>query len=190
MIEVKLGFLRRARIWLNDLPNFSFEVARISQRAINVTNAIRPFSQSLMLELYIPAGPRVLYGLLGLQFSQEELSDQLIIKIADSSTMLEGQLSSTQTSLQVSCLLAANTDHLCIGLPEEFVNAIMEEAIASAKLHKLGTGILYFGQAAYGLVGSSPYMFRKLTEALVSLLVHPNLILAEPELTALLSKIV
>ena len=114
-----------------------------------------------MAEFRIRTGPRDIFGLLGAEFVPSD-ADTLEVEI----------LCSEDTTAPFEGSLSDGVDRACLGLPEEYANAIVSAITTQpgdAAL-KLGSGRLRFDCAAHGEVGSSQFGFSRLTGILLELL--------------------
>lgn len=145
----------RARIWpqINDL---AFPVAgelrtRIASRAI--IDAV--WSEHLILEVYVPRGARVEYGLLGLLLEKDRDGVEVVVPY------------SAGISASLAGSLASGLDDVRVGLPEEYAGAVLAALLAS---EALPNGLIRVCAAAHGAVGSSPKFFARLTAAALVLM--------------------
>lgn len=149
----------KARIWLEDWPDWQYKVAKVAERRHEAHDRAMSTKLHAALELFIPVGGRIHYGALGADYIHEQ-EEQLVIQV----------LTSTEEGEQVSDSLAGKLDVVRSGLPQEFAQAILENAMIVNENQLLGKGTLRFCCAAYGQVGSSSWIFGVLTRIVVKLL--------------------
>jgi hypothetical protein len=160
MIELQLAHHRKARVWLNDLPDARTTFPEVSEHSAEAAKALIEEARRAAIEIIIPRGPRALYGLLGAGLNPNQ-SNALIIRI----------LTSRNVGPLFPDSLALSSDEARVGLPDEFSKAVLEGATNQiVKIGGLGSGELEFGHAAHGLVGSAPIIFNWLAASLVQLL--------------------
>jgi hypothetical protein len=126
--------------------------------------ACKSETRQAALEIFIPVGPRVCYGLLGAKFIPNP-SGKLSVEVRVS----------TENESIFSSSMAAQVDTVKIGLPEEYSQSVMEGIVNSltndAKLiETLGSGVIAIEQAAYGEISSSKKMFRNIAATVIQLL--------------------
>src|SRR6185312_7521099 len=175
MFELQLTQQRKARIWLNELPDARTKFPVIGERSMDSGKRVIAGVRRAALEVLIPRGPRALYGLLGAELKPNR-SDELIVRV----------LTSCDDSTPFSNSMALSSDEARVGLPEEYSNAVIEGATSQIiKIGGLGPGELEFGCAVHGLVGSAPIVFKWLASCLVQLLWKAESI-SQQELTEIL----
>jgi hypothetical protein len=158
MIELYWGFTK-ARVWLDELPNWTYEVVQTVERHQEVINSGSVERQSAAVELFLPRGGRVLYGGLGAVFTPED-THQLVAQV----------LVSIDDGKQYEETLAHRVDDVHIGLPQEYVEGVFEGVLQSDETQELDAGTLRFGCAVHGQVGSSRWIFQRLSRMVVKLL--------------------
>lgn len=164
MNRIILSKGRVARIWLDDAPmhsNFnSLVIAGANQKK---RNAAHLRCQKVKVELLLPLGGRFLYGLLGCELSLYDQTRQRI----------ELQIQNGKSILTNS--LAQSIDIVHSGLPEEFENSVLDEAGAClSKLDVESEFSVSFYDAAYGEIGSSISIFRRLCRIAISVIIMLN----------------
>lgn len=127
-------------------------------------------SKCLVVELWIPRGPRAEYALLGASLDHDN------------------------TNVRVSCpedagrweaSLAEGFDDVRIGLPTEYRESVSREARLSIGGAVARVGIV-FDRAAHGAVGSSPALFGRLAAAIVGVLPRREDFATEPPMREIL----
>lgn len=149
-----------ARIWFEPKNNFLFNRYSTSETYYFECNQCQLFDdRTLILEMNINAGPRYIYGLLGVKYHYVD-SQKLIAKI---------NLTNKNIVSVDDTLIKMETAYL--GLPEEYALAIQSGLNRAYKENKLLlNGTLEFCYAAYGLAYSNMRIFRKLSYLLINLL--------------------
>ena len=159
MIRLNWKF-NEAHVWLDDLPDWQYEATKVAERRQEAQNMKTSARRYAALELFLPIGGRIHYGALGAEFVPEQ-QEQLVIQV----------LISTSEGEPVSASLAEKVDVVRAGLPQEFAQAILENAMMVDENQLLGTGTLRFCRAVHGRDGSSPWIFGVLTRVIVKLLI-------------------
>lgn len=164
MQTIDLGFHSQARVWLKDSLPFIYPALDIISQDIQTGLACKSETRQAALEIFIPVGPRVCYGLLGAKFIPNP-SGKLSVEVRVS----------TENESIFSSSMAAQVDTVKIGLPEEYSQSVMEGIVNSltndAKLiETLGSGVIAIEQAAYGEISSSKKMFRNIAATVIQLL--------------------
>jgi len=164
--QFDIGRHGRARFWVGTCPGAVFpSTESVQSEAEPADVALK--SQQVALEIKLPKDPRVMYGLLGGRFETDPSATAVRIVVPYSSTPFgDGRAFVTP--------LASPPETPLIGLPKELADAVLE-GVADARQRgaRLGSGELRFDCAVYGPVGSSPSLFRQLSEA-VTLLIARN----------------
>lgn len=157
MIEVGLGRLGRARLW--DGPEVpAFDGARVAARVLPAGAAVSRPSRSLAVEVVIPRGAVVAYGMLGAAFSSDGAA-------ALETTVLAG------VGAEFSGSLAIAPETALLGVPGEYAEGIISGFLRGAeKVEPLPGGSLVFDRGAHDLVGSSPIVFTSLAACVTRLL--------------------
>lgn len=150
-----------ARVWLDEAP-YSGGVVLDQSVDLRVRNrTVRCSPEVVAMEILVAAGPIAPYGLLGVEARDcDSGSDVLRLHFP----------ASTGGAFPDS--LGVGMDRVTIGLPEEFQSAVFD-AVATRASTLDGGRELSFSWAATGDYGSSPNLFRLLTNALLDVLETP-----------------
>lgn len=164
MQTIDLGFHSQARVWLKDsLPIIIYPALNIITQDIQTGLTCKSGTRQAALEIFIPVGPRVCYGLLGAKFIPND-SGRLSVEVRVS----------TENESIFSSSMAATVDTVKIGLPEEYSQSVIEGIVNSLTNPKmieiLGSGVIGIEQAAHGELSSSKKMFRNIAATLTRLL--------------------
>jgi hypothetical protein len=155
MIEIQLSKYRKARIWINEFPNACFDSAiKLEKTYPNNNIDIQNLANgSFTVEVNIPVGARIIYGLLGAEFYPDSLN----------SFSLE-IYSSDSTKVSFDNSIYQGTDNLFVGLPLIYSNAVKRGFLQYFKDTDKAkpNGKLVFKCAAHSEVGSSEDIFEKL----------------------------
>ncbi|MBI4510126.1 MAG: hypothetical protein HY698_10870 [Deltaproteobacteria bacterium] len=154
MRSIPLGRFGKARLYVHERPDAAYNVIRVDERITSVQQS-RMLALEVALEVYIPRGALVEYGLLGMRFVPEERQD-LVVQVCVGEPC--------DRAYQES--LARLVDDVRVGLPDEYATSVTS-AICALAPTTLGPGLLLVDRAAHGLIGSSPALFEKLAQALV-----------------------
>jgi hypothetical protein len=149
MIEVRLGAFARGRLWEPmELPAASGWP--VADHVVKADAGAAAEGKSLAVEVAIPRGPVVSYGLLGGTYGR--VPDELLRM-----SVLGGGQGEFDGSL------AGPPEMVLFGLPSEYVEGISSGFLAGVdRLPVTPGGSLTFDRAAYGRIGSSPLLFREL----------------------------
>ncbi len=177
MIELH-WMLSKARIWLGELPDWNYEEDILIQRVQGIAKMNVSDVQYAAVELYLPRGGRALYGGLGATF--EPKSDGLFcVQVVPS---LENGV------LYAEALASSRMDSVHKGLPNQYVEGIFA-GVAQADGHQcLGSGILRFAWATHGEIGSSLWIFQKLSRIIVRLMCLEKENISQETLLALIQE--
>ena len=165
----------RARIWLNELPCWEYPATRVAERRLRASRLRDDTSTCLAVEMAVHTGPMLQYGALGATFLPER-RDDLLVRV----------LVSAEPGQRFPVPLAGPSETARIGLPEEYIQSLLEDIAQFEELSALGTGVLSFERALYGEVGSSKRFFQRISHAVVCLLCLKQATLSDQEYVALL----
>lgn len=154
---------RKVRIWLDDLPPWEYQIAQMQERSIATKIRTSSRSRNVAVEIF-RFGDSAFYAALGATF-HSLASTSLVVKVCAS----EGQ------GLPIKGTLADQADTVSLGLPQEYVPAILEGATSCPNTPDIGPGIVSFCRALHGEVGSAPAIFRSASEILIRLLSQTSL---------------
>ena len=163
-------------IWLDELPDWTYEVLNVNQRGLSTTKRHAMTVQRLAIEMIVP-GPRASYGALGAIFVPAN-SQQLCVKV--SVTNDQGDI--------VADSLARRIDTVRKGFPEEYVVGFLDGIMQYEPLQTLGGGTLSFCCALHGEIGSSIRFFQVIGRVIINLLHHQLSSLSDEELTEIIQK--
>lgn len=170
---------RKVRVWTNDSLPCEIQATQVVEHTFEAQPAVSSNVRHAAIELLQYAPGRPLYGLLGASFTPD-MSARLVIQIA---------VSTGEDEQVFDDSLAARVDEVRIGLPLEYVNGISAGLFETENLRALGAGVLYFGWAAHGAVGSSRAVFRRLSSDIVLLLTAEAAPDNETDMAALLQAV-
>jgi hypothetical protein len=150
---------RRANVWLDEAPPASFAASSTLTRVVKPKTVVGAFRTIAAVEINIPHGPTASYGLLGAEL------------VASTTDGLEAVVCVNAAGSEFTPSLALRRDEVRVGLPDEYARAVVVGIDEMAETIGLPTAAtLRFCWAAYGLVGSSPWVFKELTILIVRLL--------------------
>ncbi len=149
----------KARIWLDKLPPWYYEVSEVIERHLLALNKKVIPRGHAAVELSVHTGPRVHYGGLGATFVPAH-TGQLLIQVSTSAD--KGQL--------LSDSLVGKMDKVHIGLPTEYAAGVLKGVMNTDLTSSIGNGTLHFCCAVHGEIGSSPWMFQALSRIVIRLL--------------------
>jgi hypothetical protein len=159
MRVLELGKYRRARVWIGELPDASYPFIEV----LTHTVVARAESQSALklaaIEIFVPLGPRSMYGLLGGQFDPEtagHLSVDVRVSAANGRLLADS--------------LAMKGDEVRVGLPAEYAQAVLVGVdLAATEPNTVAPGRLSISCAAHGAIGSCEAIYKHLSTTLVKL---------------------
>jgi hypothetical protein len=115
------------------------------------------------LEISIPHGPITSYALLGAELTESEVQGLEVAVFVNSSGFPFAQT------------LAQRPEEARVGLPKEYADAVIAGVENVARLYGLPTGAaLQFRWGAHGLIGSSPWIFKKVSNLVAQLFTLPK----------------
>lgn len=150
----------KARVWLNELPDWPSQGSELSAERLPASPHADASSRSAAVE-YSLASCKGRYGALGARFVPDQ-TGFLVVQVPHSPTL--GPL--------VENSLSGGLDTVHQGLATEYVDGVREGILISGAAQGLGAGTLFCGWAAHGLIGSSHYDFAILACSLIQLLVE------------------
>jgi len=177
MKVVQLPNLRRAKIWLGELPQLKVHADRVLAGDIKTSRPSFPESRRVAIEMSIPQGARSLYGLLG-------------------GELQKGQTGAFRYEVSVSTAsgrpfedsIAPSPEDARIGLPEEYAQAVVDGlSEAGGASSVLPSGRMIISCAAHGAIGSSRLLFKRLARALAQILIADRLPSSEEQAAAFLT---
>lgn len=159
MKAINLGKHQKARVWIDDLPPIDYPSSRIVTHVIPAHKCRGTPIRRVAIELFVPLGPRSMYGLIGGQY-EPDTGNSLIVEIAVSSADEDVYPDS----------LASQTDEVKVGLPCEYVRGIVSGIdVGCAEINGVNAGRLRIACAAHGLIGSSEAVFSRIAVALIKI---------------------
>lgn len=181
---LELSRYKRAHLWIDELPDAQSVSFHEVSKVIEAKGFTTVKSQQVAVEIAITTGPRTLYGLLGGEFIPRldgECVIQVLVSSVDDLLMNDSQITVSdiqgkqtanlelQSHAQIrETTLTLSSDQVLIGLPDEYVEAVLEGVLSQGAC--LPAGVLRINRAAHSLIGSNEMTFAKLGCALVRLL--------------------
>src|ERR1019366_5272618 len=163
-------------VWLNEVPNWTYEVLNVDRRHLSTTKRHAETVQQLAIEMIVP-GPRASYGALGVVFVPDD-SQQLCVEVSVSNA--QGDI--------VADSLAAGIDTVRKGFPEEYVAGFLDGIMPYEPIQKLGGGTLSFCCALHGEIGSSIRFFQVIGRVIINLLTYQLSSLSDEDLVEIIQK--
>jgi hypothetical protein len=159
MRTLALGKYRQARVWIGELPDTAYP----SVETLTHTTAADAKSQGKFMlaavEVFVPLGPRSMYGLLGGQWTPD----------ASGQFQVDVNVSAPNERL-LADNLAIKGDEVRVGLPSEYAKAVAAGVdLAQVHLSILPSGKLLIDHAAHGAIGSCEAVYKHLAAVLVKL---------------------
>ena len=175
MRTLELGKYRRARIWIGKLPDAACPSVKTLTHTIEAGRESQNGLRLAAIEVFVPLGPRSMYGLLGGQFKPDatgHLSVDVSISAANERLLTDS--------------LVMKGDEVRVGLPAEYAQAVLAGvALAKGELNALTAGKLSINCAAHGAIGSCEVVYKHLASMLVKLFNAASLELSDEELVKL-----
>ena len=157
IVSVGIGSFGSARVWIDEDVNADYAAEATIERRLLTTPSRHLRHRRVVVEVYLPRGPRAEYGLLGLMYEPKDESDLLVrVQVGRE----DGRPSAGS--------MASNVDDVRIGLPREYASAVLD-AICQHCQNRIGPGLLTIDRAAHGRVGSSVSVFSALSALAVAL---------------------
>jgi hypothetical protein len=157
MKQLDLGKHRKARVWLNELPDVGPLIGAVQELEISATSQSVQANRAAV-EVFVPLGPRSMYGLLGGEYTPLT-TGQLKVMIISSPA--------DEKSLFVPL---TTSDRARIGLPAEYCEAVKEGIRLAEKEVVIAPGQLVISYATYGEIGSCAAVFKHLAAVLLKLI--------------------
>ena len=111
---LNLGKHRQARVWLGELPNATYPSVKTLTHTIAAGRESKTGLRLAAIEVYVPLGPRSMYGLLGGQLEPTAVGHLSIdVSIAGANERL------------LSDSLAMKGDEVRVGLPAQYFRAVL-----------------------------------------------------------------
>ena len=176
-IHLDFGNSRRVKVWLDDLPFHSGEALETRKFCCRSENGSGSRLEAGAVELYAPAGPMALYGLLGAEFVHDE-SGKLTVEL---------RVPALGSHLYKEAL-RATPDDVYVGMPNEYAASVGEALEAFAAMGHLSiSGKLAITCCAHSLTASSKFAFRIVASMLFLLFSVGDDNMGEDELRTVLS---
>lgn len=152
--ELQLGRHRKARIWIDELPDANIRAVSAHKASLPI-NGTAPNVRFIACELYVPLGPRSLYGLLGCELSPTtgQTSEVTIDEALGDGALFKNSLRGTYEAVN-------------FGLPGEYVPAVINALKGASIIPKTN---MRFSCAAHGPISSAPVVFKHLANLLLRL---------------------
>jgi hypothetical protein len=177
MNVVPLPHLGRAKIWLGELPALRVQPARALSGFVQARRPAFPEARRAALEIVLPRGATISYGLLGAELHPSQ-TGRLLYEVAVS----EASGSIFEDSI------AVRPEEVRVGLPEEYAPSVVEGILeAERQTPNLVSGRLLIHCAAHGIVGSSRWLFARLARTLTKILTLESMPSSEEEAASHLS---
>lgn len=155
LIEIGLG---RAQLWRDELPEASYSTGQLLDRHVSAGGG-RHAPATVAIEVWMPTGPRALYGLLGARFEPDARGLSIRVPVVPG---IEGP--------RFAGTIAASYDEVRVGLPDEYGREVVHWLAYEAEKLGLSPGVLAVERAAHSLVGSSRSVFAALAVLVVQML--------------------
>lgn len=150
-------------IWLQDLPSEARLATDSGEAMLKLkSGSVEVFRQRAAIEIFQPLGATFRYGLLGAEYTANG-SDFLEFVMPGRSSEGNGLISNS---------LAGSLDVVSVGPAPEYTKAV-QQGVENLPVAARPSGTLKVCRMAHGRIGSSSELFRKLSSALVFLMIEP-----------------
>ena len=166
----------KARIWLNELPSWDYEVTHVVEHHLPAYGMHSGGVRCVAVER-VRYVAQIMYGALGATFVPEPREDLLVQVLVSTD---QGQLHQGP--------LVARSETARLGFPNEYVKCLLNGVIQSEYTQLLGTGTLSFCRAIHGEVGSSINFFEIVSRTVVRLLCLNAVPFSDEDLLAFLQQ--
>jgi hypothetical protein len=161
MRELAFGKFRKARVWLNELPDAGCPPGPSEEMVFSASGGMTS-ARKAAVELFVPLGPRWLYGLLGGDFQPDPTGElKVTIRLP------------ARNHKTFSSSLAKSLDEVHVGLNEEYSEAVKQGISLAQQDMESAPGNLFISHSAHGEIGSSTSVFKHLAIVLMRLINAP-----------------
>lgn len=183
MTELNLSLHRKARIWTNEFSEVCISptssLKRTFMRTVDASSNLR--SNHFVVEIIIPAGARIVYGLLGAEYKNSQNND-LLLEIYSSKSKNRSYNDSLSNSLERNF----------VGLPFTYAESV-EKAVTQYfenKINFVPSGKLTFKYAVHGEISSCQDIFEKLSTIICNYFFSSTYIATKRDYTNMISTII
>jgi hypothetical protein len=164
----------RANVWLDEPPPANFDASSTVTQVVRPKIAVAATRTIAALEINLPHGSKASYALLGAELVDSEVEGVDVV------------VSVNSTGFPFAQSLSRRPEEVKVGLLKEYASAVISGVENVSRSHGLPQGVaLKFRWGAHGLIGSSPWIFEKVSGLVARLLTLPTAASKE-ELNALL----
>lgn len=161
MFQIILNNGVKANIWIDEEPIVNS--CECSKLILEEKAKLYADSRKLIVELFIPRAHSN-YALLGVDFLASE-NNKVVVKLGINNFNNK----KFKNSLALSC------DTVFLGIMDEFEEGIIHSIDKHMQEQSLPSGVINYNIFAYGEIGSSADMFKKVSDILLSLLICNNI---------------
>ncbi len=149
--------IRRFQVWLDEFPEgLIYKPSKIFERTLQIEKEKFIKQHMAAMELRLPVNGYTMYGLLGAEFIPS-FPSELRVQIIS----CEEQQSNSEV------ILKSVAEEIYSGILNWAAETILTTLTTSPEIQSLGGGRLCFNCGAYGIVGSSRWVFSKLAKILL-----------------------
>jgi hypothetical protein len=153
MRVVRLSKHGSARVWLDTLPETKIRGEQIVRLSLDADSRAVDKLRLAALEVYIPMGARIIYGLLGGVLRPRANSGKLNVEIGIAS--MAGRL--------FSDAMTESLGTARVGLPKDYAEGVISGLrVGREHLEALSEGDMFVDCAAHGAGGSNSMVFKQL----------------------------
>jgi hypothetical protein len=173
IFDLKLPLHQKARIWVGESPPppCQFDAEVVLEELVHSDGSLSE-ARSLTLEMLIPTGARMLYGLLGADSIPTAANKARVL--VNASDVNGGVFKDS---------LASKLDDVRVGLPLDYAESVMAGVSKTRQEATIFPAAeIQFKRAAHGRAGSDPVIFRRLSRLLTRLMILEKLPVTEAEM--------
>jgi hypothetical protein len=174
MISLEWPPYSKANVWLGKQPTLTPNLVESLRDSVHTIRPDAAIPSRCAIEMWVGKGGRTDYGLLGASLLTGH-NNELLIEVSVSQEITDLNLSAVREELTYP------------GLPHEYAEAVIKEAVRFSATPSLGAGILRFDCGKHGIIGSSEAFFERLTRIVIHLLLQSQRMSSEQDLIALLN---
>ncbi|WP_156970744.1 hypothetical protein [Andreprevotia chitinilytica] len=163
----RIGHYSELKVWDGCSPIPEFVYSQQIHKSFEFGGHSAPIlgGRVVVAEVYMPKGPRVVYGLLGCQFVPN-LTGQLTVWISLGDSDLRAYADARCNGVEP----------IHLGIPVEFLDAIVSGVDAALKLGDAISGELTFCFGAFGVSSSNSSVFQSLANFLLQMVLGKELV--------------
>ena len=160
---LELGKSKRARVCFDEVPELVIHDYNTSEMHLQGNTEGLNEERFFVLELLLPANASY-YAVLGAKYIPIAVNRDLSIEIRYTEDSVVNYVNT----------LVRNKKTVFIGLPKEYVRTVLNTTMDYFQDNEIPSGKIVFELAAHCEIGSSPVMFKIVTNALLNILLNKD----------------